>query len=234
MDINPFSSSDALASWASAILVDQNIDQIASWRMLEYWMQAELYRTATNGQAGAWKYIGEYEQSYHTETPRSGSKTNTKWVDLIFGELENELPKRVVWIELKDLGRSKGTMEANLKCVGMDLAALYGLRIPETRQLWLNPPPHAVDKGRQNEWNSISPWLDVSEHLIAQIIIVPHSLIEKNPDEISKIWLDAFEARAKPDKNHGIKISWCDMPSTVEEVGLSIYALVVNLPQVVI
>lgn len=165
--------------------------------------------------------------------PHSGSKYNTKWVDLLFGESENGIPRRVEWIELKDIGRSARTMTSNLKGVGHDLAALYTLRVSETKQLWLNPPAHIVDRGRQEEWNRLAPWLDAPEHLIAQIVIIPHSFITENSDEIAKIWLQAFEARIKSVEDHGIKISSCNVPTNDLRTALSVYALVTSLPQIV-
>jgi hypothetical protein len=123
--------------------------------MLEYWMQVELYRAAETGNAGAWKYLGEYEQPYYTTIPRSGCKSNTKWVDMVLAEPLLQSPRRIAWIELKDVGRSKLTLAANLKGVGHDLAALYTLLPQKTKEIWLNPLPHAIDRGRLDEWSPV-------------------------------------------------------------------------------
>jgi len=37
------------------------------WRMLEYWLQVELYRAVENGAATTWRHLGEYEQPYFTD-----------------------------------------------------------------------------------------------------------------------------------------------------------------------
>ena len=75
--MDTFSDSQALANWTASILRAGRIDEIASWRMVEYWFQVELYRAAQSGKAGGWQHIGNYEHPYHTDLPRSGSKTNT-------------------------------------------------------------------------------------------------------------------------------------------------------------
>ena len=60
--------------------MDKGIDDIADWRMLEYWMQVELYRAIQSGTGGSWRHIGDYEHPYFTDHPKSGAKTNTKWI----------------------------------------------------------------------------------------------------------------------------------------------------------
>jgi hypothetical protein len=51
--------------------------------MLEYWFQVELYRAVQIGASSSWQHLGFFEQPYYTELPRTGSKTNTKWIDLV-------------------------------------------------------------------------------------------------------------------------------------------------------
>ena len=107
--------------------------------MLEYWMQVEIYHAVEKGQAGNWRHLGYYEQPYYTSTPLSGSKTNIKWVDLVFVSPNLEKPKRIIWIELKDLGRSTDRIISNAKVLGHDLAALYHLNTVETKRVWMTP-----------------------------------------------------------------------------------------------
>jgi hypothetical protein len=78
LTLEPFSDSRVLADWVRDVLLRSRIDEIASWRMLEYWFQVELYRAIESAKAGAWRHLGRYEQPYYTNLPRSGSKTNTK------------------------------------------------------------------------------------------------------------------------------------------------------------
>jgi len=41
---SPISSSAEIAEWAAEVLSARGIDEVATWRMLEYWLQVELYR----------------------------------------------------------------------------------------------------------------------------------------------------------------------------------------------
>jgi len=227
MTTDPFENSETLSAWTSDVLVQRGIQEVAKWRMLEYWMQVELYRAVEAGHAGGWRYLGEYEQPYYTKIPRSGRKYNTKWVDMVLAELNLDSPGRVVWIELKDVGRSEHTLEPNLKGLGRDLAALYTLNPIKTKEIWMNPPPHAVDKGRQEEWNFCASALDVDDHLIAQIVIVPQVMVnEVGGQFVSHNWLDSFEKRATVESTkHGIHIAQTDRG------GFSTFALVAPLPK---
>lgn len=212
MNKDPFESSVALSKWASDVLIQRGIEEIAQWRMLEYWMQVELFRSVMKGNAGLWKYLGEYEQPYYTDMPKSGAKHNIKWVDMVLAEPSLESPHRIVWIELKDIGRSKHTFETNLKGLGQDLATLYRLRPARTKEIWLNPPAHVVDKGRQPEWDRYASSLGFARHFIAQVVIIPLSVLpseEKNT--VRDIWLRSFENRAKIDSSsHDIQIKRTD------------------------
>lgn len=222
-----FENPEILARWVSDTLSQKGISDIAKWRMLEYWMQVELYRAIEAGKAGQWKYLGEYEQPYYTDMPRSGSKYNTKWVDMVVVEPSIQKPKRIVWIELKDIGRNKRTFKANLKGLGQDLAALWRLRVKETKQIWLNPPPHAVDKSRETEWRSLVPALDVNEHFISQIVIMPRNLVSQFGEEfIIETWLGSFEQRSHvTDTDHGIELAKYDND------GFTTFSTVVPLPE---
>jgi hypothetical protein len=195
---DPFMSSDAVAKWAAGVLSARGIDDVAKWRMLEYWVQVELYRAIEAGTAGAWRSLGEYEQPYFTDLPRSGSKTNTKWVDLVIAEPTLDSPTRIAWIELKDIGRSHRTLAANAKGLGNDFAALWSLRPLQTQQTWLNPPDHVIDRWRLSEWNAYGPCMLNARHLIAQIVITPKSTWQFiSPAEMEGLWLGAFEQRTK-------------------------------------
>jgi hypothetical protein len=170
MHFDPFLNSENLSSWAAKHLGERGIDEVADWRMLEYWFQVEIFRLTQLGLAGAWCHVGHYEQPYHTELPHSGSKTKIKWIDLVLARPGPENPDAVVWVELKDIGRSKTTTANNAKGLGHDLAALWALSPIKTKELWLNPQPYSMDRGRLDEWNKFGPNLDRGEQFIAQIV----------------------------------------------------------------
>lgn len=226
MIADPFLSSDALAEWAAEVLSARGIDNVAKWRMLEYWVQVELYRAIEAGTAGAWRSLGEYEQPYFTELPRSGSKTNTKWVDLVIAEPSLDSPSRIAWIELKDIGRNHHTLVANSKGLGNDFAALWSLRPLQTQQTWLNPPGHAIDRGRLPEWNAYGPGLVNAQHLIAQIVIIPKSAWQFfSPAEMEGLWLGAFKQRTKS-KSFEARVVFARRDTRM----FSVYAVVHHLP----
>jgi hypothetical protein len=224
---DPMSSSTEIAEWAANVLSARGIDEVATWRMLEYWLQIELYRAVEAGAAGAWRHLGAYEQPYFTNQPTSGSKTKTKWIDLVLAVPTLESPDRIVWIELKDVGRSAHTLVSNAKGLGSDLAALWSLRPLETQQTWLDPPSHAIDRGRLLEWNKYGPGLLNAKHLISQIVLVPKSAWQSiSADEMENLWLGAFEQRTKVKRAEaGIVIS------RAETKTFTIHALVHDLPK---
>ena len=224
---DPFRNSSELAAWAAEVLLSRGIDEVAGWRMLEYWVNVELYRAAQEGKAGPWRHLGNYEQPYVTDHPRPGAKTPTKWIDLVLAEPILTAPERVVWMELKDLGRNVDTVRKNAKGLGLDLAALWRLRPVETQQTWLDPPKHAIDRGRLGEWNTLAPGLQQARHLISQIVIVPtpeSALI--SPDELETIWLSSFAVRAKVD--HANVIAEIGRAATQK---FAVHALVRDLPR---
>ncbi|WP_143421409.1 hypothetical protein [Halovibrio salipaludis] len=196
--MDPFADSQALADWTATILRAGRIDEIARWRMVEYWFQVELFRAAQSGKAGAWQHIGDFEHPYHTNLPRSGSKTNTKWIDLLFAEPNPESPRRVVWCELKDIGRSQGTAENNAKGLGHDLAALWAIDPKKTKELWLNPMPHSMDRGRLDEWNRFGNGIDGATQMISQIVLCHKSLCAALPlERIQELWQEAFASKSR-------------------------------------
>ena len=137
MSINtdPFSSSKILAEWSSQVLIQQGIDQISNWRMVEYWMQVELYRAIEQDNASQWRHFGDFEQPYYTAILRSGSKYNVKWVDLVFAKPELKHPEQILWVELKDIGRSSHTVVANSRGLGQDLSALNSVPLKFKKSL---------------------------------------------------------------------------------------------------
>lgn len=194
--MNPFSDSRKLAEWAAENLSARGLDEVSDWRMLEYWFQVELFRLVQSRQASTWQHIGNYEQPYHTELPRSGSKTNTKWIDLVLAKPTPEAPESIVWVELKDLGRSASTVINNAKGLGHDLAALWALSPDKTKALWLSPQPHSIDHGRVDEWNRYGPHIDRAIHLIAQIVIGPKSIEGSTiPNQVMSAWSASFLQR---------------------------------------
>lgn len=195
---DPFSSSQALADWAVSILTEKGIDQISTWRMLEYWVQVELYRAIQAGAAGSWRHVGEYEQPYHTVLPRPGSKSKTKWIDLVVAEPVPENPRRITWIELKDIGRSQHTLKSNARGLGYDLAAVFTINPSLTRKIWENPGIYDIDRGRLSEWQRLAPGLEKAVHLCAQIVLVPHYYLENSGDkELIDVWLKTFRSCIK-------------------------------------
>jgi hypothetical protein len=225
---NSMSSSAEIAEWAAKVLSARGIDEVATWRMLEYWLQVELYRAMEDGIGGVWRHLGEYEQPYFTDRPNSGSKTKTKWIDLVFAVPPLNSPNSIIWIELKDIGRSAHRFVKNAKGLGDDLAALWSLRPIETQQMWLNPPSHAIDRGRLSEWKLYGPGLLNAKHLIAQIVLVHKSVRQLiSADEMEHLWLSQFEQRTKSKRSEvGIVISRAETKS------FTIHALIHDLPRI--
>ena len=147
-------------------------------------------------------------------------------MDLVIAEPPLQSPSRIVWIELKDIGRSHHTLLANAKGLGNDFAALWSLRPLETQQTWLNPPDHAVDRGRLPEWDAYGPGILGAQHLIAQIVIVPKTAWQLiSTADMESLWLGAFEQRTKSNaKNEGVLIARRDTKV------FSVYAVVHQLP----
>lgn len=228
MQLTPFSDSIALSSWAAENLGLRGIDEVSEWRMLEYWFQVEIFRLAQSRKAGSWRHMGNYEQPYHTELPRSGSKTKTKWIDLVLASPVPEAPEAIVWVELKDIGRSKATMTNNAKGLGHDLAALWALNPEKTKQLWLSPQPHSIDRGRFDEWNKYGPGLNGALHLIAQIVIGPKAIDGgTTPDEIAHTWSAAFLQRVR---NFAPAHAPCISRNETEK--FHVFGLVAELPKI--
>ncbi|MBM3166593.1 MAG: hypothetical protein FJZ94_03995 [Chloroflexi bacterium] len=196
--VDPFESSKTLADWSAKILVDKGIDSVSTWRMLEYWFQVELYRAIVDGQAGDWLYVGEYEQPYYTDIPTSNAKRNYKWIDLVCAEPNLEEPQRMVWVELKDIGRNKDTFIKNASGLGEDLAALYTFDPLKTKMAWLDPPEHVMDRGRLPEWNKLSNAISFPSHLISQIVLAPLRLLDDAQlKQVENNWLTTFKKRIK-------------------------------------
>jgi len=227
--MNPFSNSKSLAAWTAFNLKERGIDEIADWRMLEYWFQVEIFRLARLNKAGSWHHIGYYEQPYYTDIPRSGSKTKTKWIDLVFAEPNPLQPRSIIWLELKDIGRSKDTVINNARGLGHDLAALWALSPIKTKELWLHPLPHSIDRGRIEEWNKFGPHLDEAKHFIGQIVIGPIDMQDElspqlSPERIINVWLESFIKRTG---SNG------PLPGIVVEstARFYVYGLVMELPR---
>ncbi|MDZ7736892.1 MAG: hypothetical protein U5P41_12925 [Gammaproteobacteria bacterium] len=196
MNMDPFVDSMTLAAWSADMLEQKGIDEIARWRMIEYWFQVELFRAIQAGKAGLWSHIGDYEHPYHTEKPRQGSKTKTKWVDLVLAQPKLDSPNSIVWIELKDLGRSKATAINNAAGLGRDLAALWALDVEQTRKIWIDPLPHSFDRGRLEEWQQYGPKLTRASHRIAQIVLCHKSLCSSVSSKmIQQRWIQSFHSR---------------------------------------
>ena len=221
---DPFESPKTLAKWAADVIMNAGIAEVSRWRMLEYWMQVELYRSVQNGTAGGWKHLGDHEQPYYTTLPRSGSKYNTKWVDLVLAEHSLRHPNRIVWAELKDIGRSEHRVRANASGLGQDLAALFKLDPQKTQDLWLHPPAHVIDIGRKPEWDRFAQGLVSANHTIAQIVLVPKLFTgEKHENVLIENWLKTFKFRT----NSNIE---AEQIAQADAGDFSIYATMLLLP----
>jgi hypothetical protein len=194
--IDPLQNSQTLANWAARVLKEARLGEVTSWRMLEYWMQVELFRATQNGNAGQWSYLGTFEQPYYTNSPRSGSKYNIKWVDLVLAEPYVENPSRIAWIELKDIGRSHHRLMSNASGLGQDLAALAMLDPEKTIEVWQKPPEHIADLGRHEEWKTHQSVLKNASHIIGQIVLVPGKFANQDDlDLITAYWIKTFQSR---------------------------------------
>ena len=192
----PFASAAQLATWSAEILQSRGIDAIADWRMLEYWMQVELFRAVRLKKAAEWRHLGDYEQPYVTRIP--GAKSETKWVDLLFGREIGGVLDRLLWIELKDIGRDARTVAANARGVGRDLAALWSIDKVATLEQWRTPPPRAVDRGRLEQWQELAGTTASADWWIGQVVLVPMRGFESVTDtQVQRPWLEEFENRVK-------------------------------------
>lgn len=221
--INPFVSSQSLAEWAKNILVKRDVDSLARWRMLEHWMQPELYRAAELGNAGSWRHLGEGEQPYYTAQPRKTSAFEVKWIDLVFAQPNLEKPKQIIWFELKHIGRSQERLKTNAADLGNDTAALYTLDPVKTRDVWLNPPTSVKNASKVELWNRYGPGIATAEHYFAQVVLVQKRLVDVNGNDalIKNAWLKAFERRTNLNpSNHGLHIARADTAA------FSLFALV--------
>ena len=179
--------------------------------MLEYWIQVELFRAIESGVAGSWRHVGEYEQPYYTRVPRPGTKTNIKWVDLLLAEPTLVRPSRVAWVELKDLGRNEHTAEANTRGLAYDLAALWGIDLEKTVQVWLDPPEHVIDAGRTEEWKSLASGLGHAMHLVSQVVLADKHLLRSVGEGLTEQrWLEAFRRRVGAQDSPPVSIGRCD------------------------
>lgn len=185
-----------MALWIAEVLEGAGVDEVANWRMLEYWFQCEIYRAVLTSDSVAWMPLGHYEQPYYTHFPRSGSKTNTKWVDLGFVETVNN-PQTVVWLELKDLGRSPHTVRTNAANFGLDLAALVGLDVERTVRNLRDPPGNTIkDKARAEEWLIVADIVQRAIHQIGQVALLSKELDSiLGPEEIESLWSTAFRRK---------------------------------------
>lgn len=222
-----FLSPENLAGWSATILSKRGLDEIADWRMLEYWVQCELYRAIQTGQAGTRQHLGQYEQPYCTALPVLG-KYKWKWADLVVAEPNLKQAERIIWIELKDTGRSEERLRDNSRGLGRDAAALYALDSKETINGWRKSPEHVKDKGRREEWMELANVIEKSTHSAAQITIVPLKLVEEHEEIVQENWLWAFYNKVKQigvtETNIKLKIARCNTEK------FAIFATLYNIP----
>jgi hypothetical protein len=192
-----------MAEWVAEVLKSRGIDEIADWRMLEYWFQVELYRAVSQGYAGDWDHLGDYEQPYFTRVPRA--KSNTKWIDLVFRSPRDGPVEQALWIELKDLGRNANTLRINAIGLGKDLAALRGIDREETLRQWKNPPPMAVDRGRMAAWVVQANAVAAATWHIGQVAIVLKGSLNLVPEnEIQQLWIAESQKRCMQLTGNGV------------------------------
>lgn len=193
-NVDRLGTSASMAAWVAEVLTFRGIDEIADWRMLEYWFQVELYRAVSQGYAGDWDHLGDYEQPYFTRAPRA--KSNTKWIDLVFRSPREGPVERTLWIELKDLGRNANTLRINATGLGKDLAALRGIDRDKTLHQWTNPPAMAVDRGRLAAWMVQADAAAAGTWHLGQVAIVLKDSLNLVPaDEIEQLWIAESQKR---------------------------------------
>jgi hypothetical protein len=196
-NVDRLGTAASMAAWVAEVLTSRGIDEIADWRMLEYWFQVELYRAVSQGLAGDWDHLGDYEQPYFTKLPRA--KSPTKWIDLVFRSPREGPVQRTLWIELKDLGRNSNTLRTNAIGLGKDLAALRGIDRQKTLQQWRKPPPMAVDRGRLAAWMVQADAAAKGIWHVGQVAIVSKACLKLVPaDEIEQLWVAEAHKRCKP------------------------------------
>lgn len=170
------------------MLLEAN-DARSSWRMLEYWWQVELFRTAPAG----WAHTGDFEIPYVTDFAHR-SKGRSKWSDLLLHR-EGQTPGVVV-VEMKDLGASADRTAANARGVGFDLASLAAIHIEHTLDLYdrlisgLNPDAltaAARDEGRIAEYEGVvqalAPSKDIAWEGMA-LVLIRHGDVERVLEQI--------------------------------------------------
>lgn len=195
--VGAFASGQDLARWTAGILQARGIDAIADWRMLEYWMNVELYGAVQAGAAGDWRHLGFYEQPYKTRFKIPGRKSSTKWIDLLVAWPSPSAPEHVLWIELKDLGRNPKTVKANAGGLGKDLAALWGIERQPTLAQFRKQESLAVDRGRGDEWLNLAQCLESAHWWFGQIVIARRDVCEDACVDVEGLWITAFEKRLK-------------------------------------
>lgn len=161
--------------WVTRVLEEQKVQEVASWRMIEYWFQVELFRSLRSSGLPGYDPVGEYEIPYATDfAPRTPSKRGVKWADLVALDREHG---HSLWFELKDLGRAKSRWRFNAKSVGADLASLAMIRWAKTKSQLRAPGPMVKDAGRTDEWKRAADLLDGVTNVSGVIIaLVPEAL----------------------------------------------------------
>ena len=195
-DQQPFDSAAGLAAWAAEVLRARGIDAIYDWPMLECWARVELFRAARVGEAAPWKPSGGYEPPYVTRIPRARPETSR--TDLLFAKDLDRAPERVLWLELRDLGRDPGTVNTHAANLGEDLAVLWGIDKAATLKQWLHPPVSAVGLAKAEEWKRTAGETANAQWGFGQVVIVAKRRFESVPERhIAGLWLKAYEHRVE-------------------------------------
>jgi len=210
----PFNTSKQLADWTTRILTERDIDCLIDWRMLEQWMQTEIFRAIDTDTGNPWRHFGYGEQPYCCDMPKSLSKpTSVPRIDLVFAQPEFELPQQIIWFELKHIGRSQETLQTNANNLGADLIALYSINPAKTKELWLNPPGHVVNANKTEFWKKHAHGIERAEHFYAQVVLIQKDLADLPGNEtlVRNRWLTSFENRGKiTSRQHDISIERAD------------------------
>jgi hypothetical protein len=167
-----------LAQFASEPLKRARDGQPKPWRMLEYWWQVELFWRLRRGDAAGWRVLGDYEYPYWTacsrskQTPTDGGaatarseaygvagpkygKPGVKWIDLVMAGGD-----RGLFIEMKDLGRSRERLRENAFGVGKDLAALHHALRAATLAELRSPGEATKDQDRMDDFKGVATDLE--------------------------------------------------------------------------
>lgn len=206
---------DKTITWIKSVLHERRVSEVISWRMLEYWLQVELFRSLNRLIFDDFKAEGTYEIPYVTSySPRNREKIGVKWSDLLAINRKESL---AIWFELKDLGRSVNRLEYNAKGVGKDLVSLYKLSWKETLNELRNPRVTSKDVNRKEEFLKVADDLEQCRHMLGIVVVIFPSE-DFNAEKCKKIITNTY--------NYILRKEKCPRPqfakSTYNEFGIMV------------